>query len=49
MDKYYKRGEKVKDEYTIIKELGEGRYGIAYLAKNDKKEKVVVKQLKKDA
>lgn len=47
MDKYYKRGEKVKDEYTIIKELGEGRYGIAYLAKNDKKEKVVVKQLKK--
>lgn len=47
MDKYYKQGEKIRGEYTIIKELGEGRYGIAYLAKNDKKEKVVVKQLKK--
>ena len=48
MDKYYKQGEKVKNEYSIIKEIGEGRYGIAYLAKNDKEEDVVVKQLKKD-
>lgn len=48
MDKYYNKGEIVKDEYVIIKELGEGRYGIAYLANNYKEEKVVVKQLKKN-
>lgn len=48
MDKYYKSGEKVKNEYTIIKEIGEGRYGIAYLAENENKEKVVIKQLKKN-
>ena len=47
MDKYYNRGEKVKGKYTIIKEIGEGRYGIVYLAKNDNNEKVIVKQLKK--
>lgn len=46
MDKYYKINDKVKD-YSIIKILGEGRYGIVYLAINDKGEKVVIKQLKK--
>lgn len=48
MDKYYRSGERVKGEYTIINEIGEGRYGIAYLAEDDNKENVVVKQLKKD-
>ena len=47
MDKYYKPGDKVKSEYTISREIGEGRYGIVYLAKNDNDEKVVIKQLKK--
>ncbi|WP_294153724.1 protein kinase family protein [uncultured Clostridium sp.] len=47
MDKYYKSGEKVKGGYIISQEIGEGRYGIAYLAENDNNEKVVVKQLKK--
>lgn len=48
MDKYYKSGEKVKGEYTIINEIAEGPYGIAYLADDDNKENVVVKQLKKN-
>ncbi|AOR23356.1 serine/threonine protein kinase [Clostridium taeniosporum] len=47
MDRYYKRNE-IVNEYSIIKRIGEGRYGIAYLAINDKKEKYVIKQLKKD-
>lgn len=47
MDKYCKPGDKVKNEYTISREIAEGRYGIVYLAKNDNDEKVVVKQLKK--
>ena len=47
MDKRYKKGDFVND-YSIIKMIGEGRYGIAYLAVNDKNEKVVVKQLKKN-
>ncbi|MGN0143913.1 MAG: protein kinase [Clostridium sp.] len=48
MDKYYKYGEKINNEYTIVKEIGEGRYGIAYLAKNDENNIVIIKQLKKD-
>lgn len=47
MDRYYKKGEKVKG-YSIIREIGEGRYGIVYLAINDKNEQCVVKQLKKE-
>ena len=47
MDKYYKSVEKVKGGYIISQEIGEGRYGIAYLAENDNNEKFVVKQLKK--
>ena len=48
MDKYYEYGEKVKNEYTIVEEIGEGRYGIVYLAKNDENNIVIIKQLKKD-
>jgi len=33
--------------YCITKQLGEGRYGIAYLAQNSSKELVTIKQLKK--
>lgn len=47
MDKYYRRKDIVSG-YSIMKIIGEGRYGIVYLAKNDKDEKVVVKQLKKN-
>lgn len=47
MDKYYRRGEIIND-YSIIKIIGEGRYGIAYLAINDKEQKCVIKQLKKN-
>lgn len=46
MDKYFKKEAKVKG-YTITKLIGEGRYGIAYLAINNKGEKCVIKQLKK--
>lgn len=47
MDKYYKVNEKVNG-YSILKVIGEGRYGIAYLAMNNKYEKCVIKQLKND-
>lgn len=46
MDKYYKVKETVNG-YSIHKVIGEGRYGIVYLAINDKNEKCVIKQLKK--
>ncbi|WP_242851407.1 hypothetical protein [Clostridium sp. DMHC 10] len=46
MDRYYKTGEKING-YSILKVIGEGRYGIVYLAANDKREKRVIKQLKK--
>lgn len=45
MDNYYRVNEKVNG-YYVHKIIGEGRYGIAYLAINDKNEKVVIKQLK---
>lgn len=44
-DKYFKKKE-IVNGYTIIKKIGEGRYGIAYLAKNEHDEMVVIKQLK---
>ncbi|MBD7913416.1 MULTISPECIES: protein kinase family protein [Clostridium] len=47
MDKYYKAKE-IVDGYSILNLIGEGRYGIAYLAKNDKGEKCIIKQLKMD-
>lgn len=46
-DMYYKRNEVIKG-FTIIKIIGEGRYGIAYLAKDKKGKMVVVKQLKNE-
>ena len=45
MDKYYKSKEKVNG-YSILKIIGEGRYGIVYLAIDDKYQKCVIKQLK---
>lgn len=47
MDRYYKTKEKV-GEYYILNIIGEGRYGIVYLAINDKGEKCIIKQLKKE-
>ena len=47
MDKYYKKNQSV-DGFKILKKLGEGRYGITYLATNEQSEKVVIKQLKKE-
>lgn len=47
VDRYYKPGAQVKD-YSIIKLLGEGRYGIVYLAYNSYHQKCVIKQLKKN-
>ncbi len=47
MDKYYRVGEKVNG-YSIKKYIGDGRFGIAYLAVNDKYEKCVIKQLKNE-
>ena len=47
MDKYYRINQSVAG-YKILKKIGEGRYGITYLAKNKQDQKVVIKQLKKD-
>lgn len=47
MDRHYKPGTRIK-EFTIIKMLGQGRYGIAYLADTLTGKKCVIKQLKKD-
>lgn len=46
-DVYYKENE-IVNGYSIVQILGEGRYGIAYLAINDKFEKCIIKQLKKE-
>lgn len=46
MDKYYKIND-IVNGYSILQIIGEGRYGIAYLAINEKNEKCVIKQLKK--
>lgn len=47
LDKYYEENDKI-DIYTIQELLGEGRYGIVYLAVDEDKNKYVVKQLKKE-
>ncbi len=46
LDKYYKENDTI-DIYTIQELLGEGRYGIVYLAVDEDKNKYVIKQLKK--
>ena len=47
MDRYFKVNEKVNG-YSVVKMIGEGRFGIAYLGINDKHEKCVIKQLKRE-
>lgn len=47
MNKYYKLYDTVQG-YSIREIIGEGRYGIVYLAINDKYEKCVIKQLKNE-
>ncbi len=47
MDRYFKGNEKVNG-YSVVKMIGEGRFGIAYLGINDKHEKCVIKQLKRE-
>ena len=46
-DVYYKENE-IVNGYSILQVIGEGRYGIAYLAINDQYEKCIIKQLKKE-
>jgi serine/threonine-protein kinase len=45
MDKYFK-AQDVVNGCSILDLIGEGRYGIVYLAENEKGEKCVIKQLK---
>ena len=47
MDKYYNPGEKIKD-YSIIKLIGKGRYGIVYLAEDSSHKRYIIKQLKEN-
>ncbi|MDD4844326.1 MAG: protein kinase [Anaerotignum sp.] len=47
MANYFERGEQIED-YSILDILGEGRYGIVYLAENTKEEKCIIKLLKKE-
>ena len=47
MDRYYRPGTHIK-QFTIIKMLGQGRYGIAYLAEDSIGKKYVIKQLKQE-
>lgn len=46
IDNYYSPDENING-YSIIKILGEGRYGIVYLAEDGNFKKYVIKQLKK--
>lgn len=46
-NEYFKKHQTVKG-YKVLKILGEGRYGIAYLAVNEQQDKVVIKQLKNE-
>ena len=46
-DEYYKEND-IVNTYTILKLLGEGRYGIVYLALGDDNKKYVIKQLKNE-
>lgn len=46
MDHYYHSGDQIQD-YSILETLGEGRYGIVYLAERNHLGKCIIKQLKK--
>lgn len=46
-DKYLNENDTI-DNYTIKSIIGEGRYGIVYLAEDEKNDKYVIKQLKKE-
>ena len=46
-DKYFNENDTI-DNYTIQSIIGEGRYGIVYLAVDEKNDKYVIKQLRKD-
>lgn len=48
MDKYFK-AQDVVNGCSILDLIGEGRYGIVYLAENENGEKCVIKQLKNTA
>lgn len=45
MDEYLDKYQSVNG-FTVLKILGEGRYGIAYLGSDEQSQKVVIKQLK---
>lgn len=47
MDKYFLKGQMIEN-YKLVKLLGQGRYGIAYLGINKNGKKVVIKQFKKE-
>lgn len=47
MDKRYKKSD-VINGYSVLKIIGEGRYGIAYIGINKNGEKCVIKQLKEE-
>ena len=46
-DSYYRENDAI-DDYTIRGILGEGRYGIVYLAVDGENKEYVVKQFKKE-
>lgn len=48
MENYYKVNDRVNG-YLVRKNIGEGRYGIAYLVTNDQNEQYVLKQIKKES
>ena len=47
MDKYFNRND-IVNGYKIVTMIGQGRYGIAYLATNKFGQKCVVKQLRNE-
>ena len=47
MDKYYESGEQING-YSILSRIGEGRYGIVYLAEDSNLKKCIIKQLKEE-
>lgn len=47
MDKHYSPGDNI-NQYSIIKIIGEGRYGIAYLVEDLNLTKYILKQLKNE-
>lgn len=47
MNRYYRLGDQF-NQYVILKVIGEGRYGIVYLAEDNHRKKYIIKQLKKE-